>query len=335
MSNYAHTSFGAMCRWVAAERGWNAVTDKDKIIKETNRVRQWLYSAYTRLKLAVDVEECIQVEQFCDNCNDCQTTYSGISLPDEFISAAGIWINGAMVQANSRWREFQEGISRQISGNRLEATYLGSSAATERDICPCGACAFIGFQADRKEDIGKIVTIQYRDVNKQPHTDQIILRLGEYVQTATEVQSIDTPGGITLPHDLCGGVIVAQMDTLRILSEYKPWQHKPGFRRLSLPGACKGRSVLVRGNRRYHELYWEHETAELANELAVIEVVRYLRLIASVNPEGGHHQLAKIHEAEAMKYISGDQNRETGDGTVNQIKPNSGGRKRPRLKSLG
>lgn len=319
MGNYTHTSFGRTLSWVAAERGWNLSRERDKAVKETNRVRQWVFSAYSRRKLAVDVEECIKADEFCSDCNDCAKTYIGISLPEEFISAAGIWLNGAPIQANSRWREFQEGINRVCAG-KLQGTYVGVPAPTERDIAPCGSCAHVGFQAMSQQDNGKTVVVQYTDINGRDHTNQIILKHGSYVQTSTPVRFFAQPGGVTLPTDLCGGVLVAQMDaSLRILSEYKPWQHKPAYRRLSLPGVCCGQSVLVRGNRRYHDLYFDHETAEVDNELAVLAITRYLQFAASNDPTGGHQTLAKFHEAEAMKFIQGDQDRETGAATVNRF----------------
>lgn len=307
-----------MLKWVASERGWVLPRDRDKTVKEANRARQWVYSSYTRRKLAVDVEECIVADTFCDNCNDCNNGYVGISLPEEMISTAGIWINGSAIQANSRWREFQDGQRRQC-GKRLEATYTGISSPTERDISPCGNCSTVGFQAIAAEDTGKILTVSFKDQNNETQLNEIKLKAGEYVPTITPVKSFFQPAGITLPDNLCGGVIVAQMDTSRILSEYKPWQTKPSYRRLSLPGICCGQAVLVRGNRRFHDLYFNHETAEVDNELVVIEVVRYLQHLASLDPQGGHQQLAKFHEAEANKLMDGDQNRETGAGTVNRF----------------
>ena len=332
MSNYQHTSFGRMLAWLSAETGASLTSERKRLVRDANRIRQWIYSRYQELKLAVDVEECVAVSQFSMDCN-CQSSYTGISLPPEFINAASVWHNNQSVQMNSRWREYQDGMMR-MCGNKLEATYVGVPAPTERDICPWGSCAFIGFQAMDPSDSGKEVIIQYRDINGGEHTDSIILKFGEYVSTSCEVRNISQPAGITLPEVLSGGILCAQLNSMRILSEFKPWEHKPAYRRLSLPAACDS-TVLVRGTRRYHDLYWNHETAETHNELAVLAVYRFLKYSASGSATDGHQQLAKFHEAEAIRYLTGDQSREAGASTVNRFDHSHGMRRRGSLSTRG
>lgn len=329
MGNYQHTSFGRMIGWISAESG---NTDRRKLVRDANRVRRWVYSQYDKIKLAVDVEECVTASTFCLDCN-CENSYVGISLPPEYINAASMWVNNSSIQMNSRWREYQDGMMRTC-GTKLESNYVGVPAPTERDIYPCGACVFLGFQASDIADNGKLVYIQYYDANGQEHTDSIKLKSGEYVQTSCEVKAIRQPSGITLPDDLVGGVLVAQLDTFRILSEYKPWEHKPAYRRMTLP-VCDGQQVLVRGTRRHHDLYWNHETAETDNELAVIAVYRYLKHSASQSPTDGQQQLADYHEQQAIKYLTGDQKRETGASTVARFTHSHGIRRHNTLKTMG
>jgi hypothetical protein len=310
-----YTSFGRMKSWLS---GAAESVDDAALRKMGNKIRNLLYSAYKRLQIGVDVEECIEVQEFCEPCSDCNCpTYLGISLPPEIMTVEGMWLDGHPIHTYTRWREWQEGAG-ECKGRKLTGDYMGVSNPTELDPC-CGTCPRIAFQALDPNDEGKSVIIHYIDQSDNRVTNEIKLRFSEYVATENGVKRIIAPGGITLPPNLSGGVYVAEAESLRILSEYRPWEIKPAYRRLRLRGICKGDRVLVRGARRFVELYHDWETVEVNNEAGVIQAGLSVRFMESLDKDPATLAKAGAHWEAAMRMFDGDASREIGRTTIRKF----------------
>ncbi len=244
-----------------------------------------------------------------------------------------IWVNDIPIKMYDKWREYRDGIKAGC-GCEVGMYDVESFFPTERDLHPCGTCSSVKMMVEDPADVGKVATIRYKDGNKQDMQDEIVLDQS-YVCTERPVLFIEPRGGIVLPPDLNGAVIIADGNG-RVLSRYAPWESVPSYRRVKLEGVCRGEQVYVKASRRFHELWFDDDVIETDNRLAIEATARYFRYNDSPSGDIVYQQKAAMHAADAKYYLLGEKSRHRGKATVSNVnvsqgrKTNSGLRSRRR-----
>lgn len=310
-----YTNFGTMLKWLEEPAGKSLSQNRASLVTLANKVRQHFYLIYERVQMFMDVEECICIQTFNEDCRSCETTFRGITLPAGMHQLEGVIVAGSAISMQGRWRTYQVGV---VPKNcRIETFNLGDGYCTERDF---GSCPFpIKFLCEKPEDCGKIVKVSYYDIDKKLVVEEIKLS-SEYLATEGAAIGFARPGGISLPNDLKGGVTVALCDAnSTILSNFMPWENIPNYFRIRINGVSDGDVVRIRGSRRFHELYYDGDIVETDNRLAIEQAARGFIHRDSNSAEPTLIGKAALHFANAEKYLLGEKARDEGGGTVRRF----------------
>ncbi len=309
-----------MLQWIEKPSGKTVAHNRCELIELANRIRQHLYLLYQDIPLFLDGEECFMVEEFPLDCN-CKETFLGITLPDEYETVEAIWKNDIPIKMFDKWREYRVGVQ-STCPCEFAIWDIENFFPTERELSPCGSCMKVKFIAKDKADVGKTVIVRYTDSSGQEFSDEIMLSL-DYVCTSREVMRIKPRGGVVLPPDLVGAVIVADGEG-RILSEYPPNMVVPSYRRMKITGVCCGDQVLVKASRRFMPLYFDTDVIETDNRLAIEELARFFRYNDNTQADVQYEAKASAHAANAKFYLFGEKSRHRGKATVSSVNMSHG-----------
>jgi len=213
------------------------------------------------------------------------------------------------------WRSYKVGQSDGTTINCSRDMFdMGHNFSTALDP-PLDGCLPIKIKTTSAtdENDGKTVAVRYTDENGAEHTDHIPLSR-EYQKTSRNVTSLLSPGGIVLPHGLCGAVLVANGDG-EIIAELAPHQLVPAYRRYQVTGVCEGDQVSVRANREFHPLYFDYDVVETDNKRAFVEGALYLRYNDSINQDPSYTAKALSHDIKMREALLGEKSREFGKAT--------------------
>lgn len=313
MSGY--TTFGNMLRWLEKPAGLTLNINRRELVALANKVRKHFYLLYEEVQLFMDFEQCVCIQTFYQDCRSCQNHYLGITLPAGVQQIEGLIVSGTPVSLQNHWRGYQSGIVERKC--RTETFDMGDGYCTERDF---GGCPFpIKFMCKDSMDCGKRVRVSYYDINGTECSEEIVLSL-EYKATEGAAIGFKRPGGVVLPSDLKGGVVVALgNDASTILSEYLPWENIPNYHRIRINGVCDKDAVLIRGSRRYHDLFFDTDIVETDNELAIEQAALGFKFRDSTSAEPTLLAKAGAHMATARKYLMGEKARDEGGGVVRRF----------------
>lgn len=320
-----------MLRWLERPTGKTLSANRSELVTMANRVRKHFYLLYEKVQMFMDFEQCVCVQEFVEDCRSCEKKFYGITLPAGVQQIEGLVVSGTPVSLQNHWRGYQSGIIARKC--KTESYDLGSGYCTERDF---GGCPFpIKLMAKDPQDCGKKVRVSYFDINGTEASEEITLGV-EYHATEGAAIGFQRPGGVILPADLKGGVVIALCnEQSTILSEYLPWENIPNYHRIRINGVCARDAVLIRGSRKYHDLWFDTDVVETDNELAIEQAALGFKFRDSQSADPSFLGKAAAHFASAREYLIGEKARDEGGGVVRQFMIGSRKINRSRLSRRG
>lgn len=280
-----------------------------------NLIRQELYNWYAEVGLFMDVVECFRVQRYCFDCNACQDSYLGITLPREAQQVEAMWHNDWPVTLRSSWREHQTGITPECDC-RLEKFDMPGAFSTFVDI-PFHCAVELIAVATHPDDVGKVLKIRGINAAGVPASEEIVLGL-EPKRTRDGFKMIDGRGGIIKP--VTTGRVILSDGAGRVYGIYEPDETVPSYRRIKisgLPDACA--AVNVRASRRFVRLYGDDDVVETDNQPAWDAMARYLRLYRRTDKDGAVMKAEAGFLAKAKAMITGEKSRDAGKGTSGNV----------------
>lgn len=299
-------------RWIANAYGTN---DPETLTEVINAIRREWYAWYEDTAIFVDVEECFEVQTFPLGCNRVADCYRGITLPRGWESIEAMWLNDRPVQMFDRWRQWQDGLACPCD-NALAKYDMGDSFPTERDMIPGRACKLVA-QALSPKDIGKRFVIRGTSFTGDPIEQAFSLETRPQV-SALPFLSINQPGGIVM--DLMEGRVALAQDGGRLLSVYAPGEQVPAYKRVKITGLPSGHSyVIIRGARRYVELFDDYDVVESDNSRAWESMARAIRLNRKADRDGKDMQSEKLYVTQCRELLLGDKSRSLGKSAQQRV----------------
>lgn len=299
--------------WVSNGYG---TCDDITLTEITNAIRQFFYSWYAELPVALDADECFQVQTFCVDCNRCDDVYRGITLPRHIETVEAMWFNNYTVQLFDRWRTWQQGMGEPHECN-LAKYDVGHAFPTERDLIP-NQPRVLWVKPMNSADRGKTVTIRGTAITGSPFEETLTLG-AEPVKTTLPLRSIAKPGGV-VKEPTVGRVIIGEDDG-RILSYYAPDETVPAYTRIKITGLPAGcQFVNIRAARRFVELFDDFDVVETGNQNVWEAMARYLRLSKKPVKDADELRSMASDLSLAQKLMLGDKSRQTGKSTQADVR---------------
>lgn len=290
--------------------------EEDALGKAVNLIRQEWYNWYQELALFMDAVECFRVQRFCYDCNLCQDSYLGITLPREVQQVEAMWHNDWPVTLRSAWREHQTGITPECDC-RLEKFDVPGAFSTLCDI-PFQCAVELIAVATHLDDVGKVLKIRGINSGGGVETAEIVLGL-EPKRTQNAFKLIDGRGGILKP--VTTGRVILSDGAGRVYGIYEPDETVPSYRRIKISGLKDGcAAVNVRASRRYVRLYGDDAVVETDNEPAWDSMARYMRLFKRTDKDGATMRAEAGFLAKAKAMLTGEKSRDAGKGTSGNLK---------------
>jgi hypothetical protein len=311
----AYTVFSQVLQWLQQPTGLTVHENRAELVEIANDVRRLFFNLYENIPMFLDAEECLCVHSYNRDCNACEDTYLGITLPEGMQTPEAMWVNSTPVVMNSKWRSYKVGIPPGDSSScRLQSFDMGDIWPTALDL-PHGECQGIKIKTGCAADaaLNKEATLTFIDENGEKRSEQVKIAR-EYHSTVARARSLAAPGGIALPVGLTGAITVATTDG-SIIAEVSPFNPVPSFRRLQISGVCEGDQVSVRGAREFTPLYFDYDVVETNNKRAFVEGALFLRYNDSVTADPTYSQKALVHETRMREQLLGDKAREFGKST--------------------
>lgn len=305
--------------------------DEAALGNTVNLIRQEWYNWYAELSLFMDAVECFRVHRFCFDCNACQDSYLGITLPREVQQIEAMWHNDWPVTLRSSWREHQTGITPECDC-RLQKFDLPGSFSTLCDI-PFGKSVELIAIATHPDDVGKVLKIRGLNSGGVPASEDICLSL-EPTRTKDAFKFIDGRGGVLKPVTT-GRVIVSDCNGL-VYGIYEPDETVPTYRRIKimgLPGECS--AVNVRASRRFFRLYGDDDVVETDNAPAWDAMARYQRLYRRTDKDSATMKAEADFLAKARAMLSGEKSRDAGKATSGNLRMQTATFRQHRLHRFG
>lgn len=304
---------------------------REELVDLVNRIDDIFDLAYGRAGVVrPPIETCIEVQKFCDPCNECTDHWYGIALPQDFGGLEGLKKNGSPYRLRDRWRGYRPDGAKYCTVG-LQGWEQASDSVFERGFENCCPTQ-VKFKFESPDDYGKKIYVRYTGVSGSDLEEE--MEGGDtFKPTAQKVETIQ-PGGLVLPGDLKGGVVAAEASG-RVLAEYRPGVSVPSFQRYKLSGVCESDVVLAAGNRERLPLVYDHDVLPLGD--LPMEAFRQMALALrysddpSTSPEKQSN--AAYHEARALEFIGGKRAKREGGNQVRRIDLSQGGYRSRRLRA--
>lgn len=301
----------------------------EKLTKAVNKIRNHFYNWYDKMALFLDATECFRVKEFCLDCNDCNDTYQGVTLPRDFLNVEAMWWNDYPIRLQSDWREYQVGISPECDC-RLQKIDMPGTYSTIADLRKPSRLTFRSFN---KEDAGKRLVINGTVAGAPVKVE---LQLGLLPQTTElEFDSINKAGGII--KDMTAGRVVIAAEDGRVLGIYEPDETVPTYKRIKITGLPHGcEAVNIRAARRYYPVFGNDDLVETDNGVAWDSMARYLRLYEKSDKTRDDLSTEKDHYLTAFNMMMGEKSRDRGKATQAEVTiatPNFGARQLSRFRA--
>jgi hypothetical protein len=115
---------------------------------------------------------------------------------------------------------------------------------------------------------------------------------------------------VALPAGRKGAVTLMDNDR-RVLSIYTPSESVPTYRRMKVSESCNDSTVLLQGNKRFQDIYFECDIVEVGNRLIIEAAGRYFKYGENTTEkkeiERANYDLAKMGDL-----LRGDMQRQQG-----------------------
>jgi len=320
----AYTTFAQMLQWLQQPTGLTVHENRAELVEIANDVRRLFYGLYENIPMFLDVQECLQVNSYNRDCNSCEETYFGVTLPE------GVQTPVVM---NSQWRSYKVGIPPGDGSTcMLQSFDMGDIWPTPVDI-PAGMCQSLKVKTSCAADaaLNLPVALTFIDDTNTKRTESLQLTRN-YVTTEAKAKSLVAPGGIVLPTGLTGSVTVALTDGT-IIAELNPFTVVPAFRRLQVTGVCEDSQITIKAARKFVPLYFDYDVVETDNKRAMVEAALFLRYNDSVTTDPSYAQKALAHETRMREQLLGNKARDFGKATRRQKQLSEGRVQRSELHS--
>lgn len=286
---------------VAEAMGFDWSADRAEVVKYINKYRLLVYTEYDKFKLFDDVFHTICVAKFKEcNLGDCITEYQGFTLPEDVAGPEAVFSYGQSLKLRSRWREAHNGLGVDGLG-RVEALMMAETFPTERDLQKTTKVKLFANSAD---DTGKVVNMEATDASGRLKKICFDLIGDSFVVSPVKLSKIHS---ISLPGNRKGSVRLMQDDGYE-LSEYTPWETVPSYRRMKLRSICPTGVVLLHGNRRYRDVFFDHDIVELGNRLIIEAASRYFKF-GEATTEAKEINRAQLDRNEMERLILSEMSR--------------------------
>lgn len=287
--------------------------DEQTLSDLVNGARHRFYLMYDEVALFLDAIECFRLQRFSAECNDCNDSFLGITLPREMQRPEAIWFNAWPIRIRSDWREWQTGISPECACG-LECIDIPGSFSVAVDLACDAELEVVAFAP---EDHGKEVIIRGVDTFGRPSEQRLILGNG-IVTTGVKMKSIDRRGGFQKP--TTKGRVMLRAKGGKMLAMYEPDETMPAYRRVKITGIndeCE--SVNIRGSRRYFPLFGDDDVVESDNIPAFDAMIRYLRIFRKANKAPQDLVVEKDYLSTAKMMMLGEKSREQGKSVQAEV----------------
>lgn len=286
--------------------------DSDDLTKAVNRIRQHMFGWYQDLALFLDAVECFTVQRFCADCDKCNESYRGVTLPRYIQNVEAMWFNDFPVSLQSSWREFQTGISSECDCRLIKYDVPGTFS-TQLDI-QHSRPSFVAVRALSHLDAGKKFTIRGVDQFDRPFSQEFKLTTtGE--RSTEKLKRINPTGGVF--KERTEGRVFLTDEGCRMLGVYEPDEEDATYRRIKISGLGDDCEVVnIRGARRFVNLYGDDDCVETDNELAFDSMARYLRIYQKSERTGDDTKAMAEHYNLAKQMLAGEKSRDIGKGTA-------------------
>ena len=290
---------------MAKSMGLRWTEDRAEVVEYLNKYRQLLYSLYNQFRLFDDVFHCICLEDFRESCvGDCNTTYRGFTLPSDVMGAEVVFKYGLPLTLHSRWRESHTGIGVDVNTSRIGAVLMAEQFCTERDI---RAACRLRVYAESADDEGKCVVIEGIGANGRSTKSKVTLT-GDGVSVTGQI--FGKVLSVALPSGRRGAVTLMDNDR-RVLSVYTPSESVPLYRRMKVPASCNDSTVLLQGNKRFQNIYFDCDIVEVGNRLIIEAAGRYFKY-GETTTEKKEIERANYDLARLGSLLQGDVMRQQG-----------------------
>jgi len=300
--------------------------DRDRVVETVNKCRNEWFNQYSRRKLFFDASYCVCVSCYSEGCGGvCSSgNFHGFSLPGDMDAVTEIYESGEPITIRSQHREAHAGLGPH--GRWTEAVEIAKHFPTQRD--PAFGSKLKVF-AESPQDSKKKVTIKV--VSEGVNLTLVFTLQGDgWVTVDKPVDSIES---VVLPNGLAGRILLAQTDG-RELSEYDPVELVPSYRRYKLQQPCDASALLIRGTKRYRDIWCDTDLVEIGDKLVIDATARHFRY--SESSDRKELQTAQFWLTKMNGYLDGVTARSRGgaiqDGTMDKGRPVT---KRTRLPGYG
>jgi hypothetical protein len=208
---------------------------------------------------------------------------------------------------------------------RIEAVEMAERFSTERDLQKTSKLKIF---TEHEGDNGKKVHLDVLDSQGRQKRIAFTLIFDAFAVSNIKVQKILS---VSMPSGRCGGLILSQEDGYD-LSRYTPWETVPTYRRLKVADGCRCLgSVIVQGNKKFQNIYFDHDIVEVGNALVIEEAGKFFKYGESTT-ETAELKTAEYHRTLMEKYLRGEIARQRG-GQIQDGNPFKGSRitKQPTL----
>lgn len=285
--------------------------DTEKLTAIVNKIRAHFFNWYQELSLFLDAVECFSVQRFCVDCNHCNESYRGVTLPRDVAAVEAMWFGDFPISLQSSWREFQLGIAGECDC-RLHKFDLPGTFSTQLDLVAASPSK-ISVRAFDPRDVGRKFTVRGVDGFDRPFSHEFTLST-EPQWSDIVLKSITPQGGVF--KERTQGRVVLLDELSRVLGIYDPDETDAAYRRIKITGIPDSCEVVnIRANRRYVPLYGDNDVVESDNMIAFDAMARYLRIYVRSDKTTEDLRQEAAHYALAQKMMKGEKSREVGKAT--------------------
>jgi len=304
---YQYISRKEARRVIASDVGTDDKSELNSIIE---KVREHIFSMYTRLDIVPKIQVCLATKTYWQDCNLCEDTYTGITLPEYAESVEAVWVHtaGLEIETKTRYYEWSPQIDETFRGlNKSSISPMIGHFPTIVDMPQSG---HVTFMAESAVDDGcGDISVTYLNDCMIEVREAIPLTTGG-MSTSQPVSSFKQ-GGIVLP-DRHGDITAFDEEGLE-LSRYPCYVNHPTYRRYNvrgLCGTCTNINVVV--GARYYPLVDDYDPVEVGNRTAFSMLAKYYSILSDGKMDANDRTNAETYRIKAEEMLFGDKDRQGG-----------------------
>lgn len=231
--------------------------DRVRSLATINGILQFLYRDENLLWLYFKAQGCRPVDSFEEQCRNCVNTWNpktfhGVVMPAGVHNIRELRRDGFDIEIT------EERVERNCNQweFRPRAEHM-PPRLLEKD--PCGS-RLVYFQSDCQEDCGKLIGVEYLDMNATPQREDVVLG------TAPSGMSLSVGAFMNITFPERRGYIKVTTAEGQELGHYHPSILVPTHEWFRLSTACNGQLINYRGLKEPHELVNDTDMVPFSDE---------------------------------------------------------------------